>query len=158
LEINGIFLLLSDTHENLAYLLSFQEHLPQYRIAVEFRHYSWFNVKNYDHTIGFLKSNKLIYVCVDEPQGFSSSVPPVAEVTSDIGVIRFHGRNTKVWDKPSNTASGRFNYLYSENEHKEWVPQIEDMASKTMHRHILFNNCFDFKPVINAHTMGLMED
>lgn len=146
------------SHENLAYLASCQEHLPQYRIAVEFRHYSWVNEKNSGRTFSFLKNNKLVYVCVDEPQGFRSSVPPVAEVTSDISVIRFHGRNTKVWDKPSNAASGRFNYLYSDNELKEWVPRIKEMASKTMHLHVLFNNCFDFKPVINARTMGLLLD
>lgn len=146
------------SHENLDYLVSCQKHLPQYRIAVEFRNYSWLNEKNFDRTLGFLKSNNLIYVCVDEPQGFRSSVPPVAEVTTDIAVIRFHGRNTKTWDKPSSAASGRFNYLYSEDELREWVPRIKDMASKTKYLHILFNNCFDFKPLINARTMGLLVD
>jgi uncharacterized protein YecE (DUF72 family) len=146
------------SHENLSYLASCQEHLPRYRIAVEFRHYSWVNEKNLDRTFSFLKSNRLIYVCVDEPQGFRSSLPPVAEVTADIGIVRFHGRNTKAWDKPSNAASGRFNYLYSESELKEWVPRIKDMASRTMKMHVFFNNCFDVKPVINARTMGLLVD
>jgi uncharacterized protein YecE (DUF72 family) len=146
------------SHENLEYLAACQEHLPQYRIAVEFRHFSWVNEKNSERTFMFLKNNNLVYVCVDEPQGFNSSVPPVSEATSDIGVIRFHGRNTKAWDKPSGAASGRFNYLYSENELREWVPRLKDLASKTMHLHVVFNNCNDVKPVINARTMGLMVD
>jgi uncharacterized protein YecE (DUF72 family) len=144
------------SHENLEYLASCQEHLPQYRIAIEFRHFSWVNKYNFRRTFDFLKNNKLAYVCVDEPQGFKSSVPPVTEATTDIGVVRFHGRNTKVWDKPSGAASGRFNYLYSENELREWVPKIKEVASKTMHLHVVFNNCYDVKPVINARTMGLM--
>ncbi len=38
-------------------------------------------------------------VCVDEPQGFQSSVPLLAEVTASLGVVRFHGRNRDNWEK-----------------------------------------------------------
>lgn len=126
--------------------------------AIEFRHFSWLNEKNLTRTFDFLKNNKLIFVCVDEPQGFKSSVPPVAEATSDIGFIRFHGRNRKSWDKPSGAASGRFNYLYSENELHEWVPRIKYLSEKTMHLHVVFNNCFDVKPITSARKMGQIID
>jgi uncharacterized protein YecE (DUF72 family) len=146
------------SHENLEYLVSCQQHLPQYRIAIEFRHFSWVNEKNIERTLNTLRDNSLAYVCVDEPQGFKSSVPPVVEATSEIAIVRFHGRNAKSWDKPSGAASGRFNYLYSENELKEWVPKIKNLAAKSMHLHVVFNNCNDVKPVINARTMGLLLD
>ena len=77
--------------------------------------------KNIDRTMSFLTINKLAYVCVDEPQGFNSSVPPVIVATTDISVIRVYGRNKVAWER-ENTASGRFNYQYNENELKEWHP------------------------------------
>src|SRR5256885_11988953 len=56
-----------------------------------------------DRTFEFLESQDLAYVCVDEPQGFDSSLPPVVAVTADLAVVRFHGRNAETWtaDVPS---------------------------------------------------------
>jgi len=58
------------------YVLSCKKRLPRYRVAVEFRNNSWLNEKNWQRAIGFLRDNNLAFVCVDEPQGFKSSVPP----------------------------------------------------------------------------------
>jgi uncharacterized protein YecE (DUF72 family) len=58
-----------------------EERLPQYRLAVELRHNSWLNDKNQKRTLTFLRDNDLAFVCVDEPQGFKSSVPTVTEAT-----------------------------------------------------------------------------
>lgn len=132
------------------YILSCQSRLPQYRVAVEFRHNSWLNEKNLDRTFTFLRSANLPYVSVDEPQGFKSSVPPLAESTSDIAVGRFHGRNTRAWEVEAQAASGRFNYLYSQDELKEWVLKVRQLAEKTKMLHVLFNTCYDDKAVRNA--------
>ena len=146
------------SRENLEYMESCQKRLPQYRIAVEFRHWSWLNEKNHDRTMGLLRDNNMSYVCVDEPQGFRSSVPPLVEATSDVGVIRFHGRNGEMWEKSSKSAADRFDYLYSEDELKEWVPRIKELASKTKQLHALFNNCYSDKAVVNARQAKLMVD
>lgn len=140
------------------YILSCKERLPQYRIAVEFRHNSWLNEKNVERTLTFLGDNNLPYVCVDEPQGFKSSIPPLAEATSDIGLIRFHGRNREMWEKKGISATERFNYLYSEQELKEWVPRIRDLSSRTRQLHVLFNNCYADRAVVNARQTKLMLD
>jgi len=145
-------------NEQRDYILKCKEKLPQYRIAIEFRHNSWLNEKNIERTLRFLRDNNLPYVCVDEPQGFRSSMPPLAEATSDIGLIRFHGRNRDMWEKKGVTATERFNYLYSEDELKEWVPKIRELAAKTQHLHVLFNNCYADKAVVNAGQMKLMLD
>ncbi|MDD5590928.1 MAG: DUF72 domain-containing protein [Dehalococcoidales bacterium] len=139
-----------------AYILSCQQNLPQYTIAVEFRHNSWFDQVNMEHTLSFLRRHNLPLVCVDEPQGFSSSVPPLAEATSDIALVRFHGRNHEAWDKKGIGAAERFNYLYSEEELAEWVDRIRYLATKTRQLHILFNNCQQDKAVVNASQMRLM--
>ena len=96
------------------HILSCKERLRQYRIAVEFRHNSWVNEKNIERTLGFLRDNDLPFVCVDEPQGFKSSVPLMVEATSDVGLVRFHGRNREMWEKKGVSTTERFNYLYTE--------------------------------------------
>ena len=138
------------------YILSCKERLPQYRIGIEFRHYSWLNEKNAQRTLAFLRDNDLPLVCVDEPQGFKSSVPPVAEATSDIGVVRFHGRNHQSWEAKGISVAERFNYLYSEEELREWVPRLHHIAAATTRLHVLFNNCYEDKAVKNARQMGFV--
>jgi uncharacterized protein YecE (DUF72 family) len=144
--------------EQYDYILSCKQKLPQYRVAVEFRHNSWLNEKNRERTFSFLRENNLPFVCVDEPQGFKSSIPPLAQITSDIALVRFHGRNRSTWEKQGITTAERFNYLYQENELREWVPRIKYLAEKTQQCHVLFNNCHEDKAVNNARQMRLMLD
>jgi uncharacterized protein YecE (DUF72 family) len=145
-------------NEQREYILKCKEKLPQYRVAVEFRHSSWLNEKNIERALTFLRDNNLPYVCVDEPQGFKSSMPAVAEATSDIGLIRFHGRNREMWEKKGVSTAERFNYLYTEDELREWVPRIGDLAAKTRQLHVLFNNCYADRAVRNAGQMKLLLD
>ncbi len=140
------------------YIAQCKERLPQYRLAVEFRRGSWLNEKNRERTLDFLRRNDLAYVCVDEPLGFASSVPAVPETTSDIGVVRFHGRNAETWEKKGLTPAERFNYLYSDDQLREWKPALEEMAGKTKQLHVLFNNCHEDKAVRNAGQMRMMLD
>ena len=140
------------------YILSCKEKLPQYRIAIEFRHSSWVNDENREKTLSFLRNNDLSFVCVDEPQGFMSSVPPVVTATSDLALVRFHGRNRQTWETKGLSVAERFNYLYSQEELKEWMPGIKELASVTRQLHVLFNNCHQDKAVVNARQIRWMLD
>ena len=139
--------------ESQEHILACQENLPQYRLAVEFRNGAWLNEKNQDRTLDFLRQNNLVYACVDEPQGFRSSMPPLAEATSDIGLIRFHGRNQENWERKGISAAERFQYLYSTGELGEWGPKVQHLASRTQKLHVLFNNCYADYGVKNARDM-----
>lgn len=143
-------------NEQREYILSCKQRLPQYKLAVEFRHNSWLNSKNMDRTLTFLRDSDLSFVCVDEPQGFKSSVPPIVEATSDIGLVRFHGRNTQTWEKPGIGPAERFNYLYTEEELRPWASQIAEISQQTSQMHVLFNNCYQDKAVVNAGQMCFM--
>lgn len=138
------------------YILMCKDRLSQYRLAIEFRNNVWLNQKNRSKTFDFLRRNDLPFVCVDEPQGFKSSVPPVAEATSDIGLVRFHGRNAETWEKKGLTPAERFNYLYREEELKPWADKISELASETGEMHVLFNNCHQDKAVVNARQISFM--
>jgi uncharacterized protein YecE (DUF72 family) len=140
------------------YILQCKDRVPLYQVAVEFRQHSWLSGNNRDQTLDFLKENNLAFVCVDEPQGFRSSVSPVAQVTSDIGIIRFHGRNTETWEKKGITPQERFNYLYKEKELQEWVPRIKECAAKTRQLHVLFNTNYQAQSVINSRQLRLLLD
>jgi uncharacterized protein YecE (DUF72 family) len=142
--------------EQLDYILMSRDKLSQYRLAIEFRNNVWLNERNRDKSLDFLRRNNLPFVCVDEPQGFKSSVPPVAETTSDIGLVRFHGRNSEMWERKGITTAERFNYLYSEDELKPWAGKISEMAKETKEMHVLFNNCHQDKAVVNARQMCFM--
>ncbi len=133
-----------------------RERLTKYRLAIEFRNGTWLSEQRKEDTFNFLRENNLIYVCVDEPQGFRSSVPPVAEATSDIAVVRFHGRNKENWEKKGITVVERFKYLYSKEELSEWLPKLGYLASKVRQLHVLFNNCYSDYGVRNARDIDVL--
>jgi uncharacterized protein YecE (DUF72 family) len=142
--------------QQLDYIEMCKAKLQQYRLAMEFRNNVWLSEKNRATTFDFLRRNDLPFVCVDEPQGFKSSVPPVAEVTSDIGLVRFHGRNNQTWEKKGIGPAERFNYLYTEEELHPWAGKIAEIAKQTTEMHVLFNNCYQDKAVVNARQMCFM--
>ncbi|GBC86669.1 hypothetical protein HRbin12_00667 [bacterium HR12] len=128
---------------NREYVLECAERLRDYRIAVEFRHRSWLEGPNAEETLSFLEEHRLPFVCVDMPQGFDSSLPPIAAATAeDLAMVRFHGRNAAAWASRSASASERFRYDYRPEELAEWVPKIRGLAEQAREVHVLMNNCY----------------
>jgi uncharacterized protein YecE (DUF72 family) len=145
--------------KNKAYIEECAERLPDYRIAIEFRHETWMNDRNREETLGFLEKHELPLVCVDMPQGFDSSIPPIAAATADdLAMVRFHGRDRKAWATKSETASVRFRYDYKKEELEEWVPRIRELAEETRETHVLMNNCYRDFAVRNARELGGLLD
>ena len=136
-----------------------RELLPDDRLAVEFRNATWMSERNRAETLSFLEEHGLTYVAVDEPQGFPSSMPPVAAVTNDaLAIVRFHGRNAENWKKPGLTAAERFDYSYKKKELEEWIPKIREIAERTKEVHLLMNNCYGDKAVNNAAELAKLLD
>ena len=124
-------------------------------MAVEFRNGTWMReAADQEHTLRFLAEHAIPYVCVDEPQGFKSSVPPVTAVTAPVALLRMHGHNTGTWEGRSATAAERFDYLYTEDELQEWVPAIQRLAGEAPEVHVLMNNCHRDYSVRNARQIG----
>jgi uncharacterized protein YecE (DUF72 family) len=130
--------------ESKEYILSCQDRLPDYDIGVEFRQATWFADEDATRrTLEFLRSEEIPFVCVDMPQGFASSIPALAEATSDrLALMRFHGRRSEVWGKKGVPVIERFKYDYSKKELDEWAPRIESLSEKAKQTHVLFNNCY----------------
>jgi uncharacterized protein YecE (DUF72 family) len=138
--------------KNFDYISSCREKLSKYPLAVEFQVGSWLD-KHREETLKFLREHEITLVCVDEPQGLKSSVPPVYEVTAPIAIVRFHGRNKENWENKDIKTTEKFDYLYSEDELKEWVPRIRAMAEVSKELYIIFKNKHADFPVRNAVQM-----
>jgi uncharacterized protein YecE (DUF72 family) len=144
---------------NKAYIEECAARLPDFRIAVELRHKSWMEERNVEETLGFLSERDLPYVCVDMPQGFDSSLPPIAAATADdLAMVRFHGRDPKAWQTKSETASERFRYDYSQEELAEWAPKVKELSGQARETHVLMNNCYRDFAVRNARELGDLLD
>lgn len=105
-------------------------------------------------TFEILRRRGLTYVVVDEPQGFKSSVPPVAACTAALAVVRFHGRNAATWEKKGISAAERFKYLYREDELRTWIDRLLQLAQEADRVHALMNNCYSDYAVRNAEPVG----
>ena len=130
-----------------------------YRVAVEFRNGTWMSERNRDETLEILRELGIVYTCVDEPQGFVSSVPPILAATGDVALVRMHGRNAARWRHGADTAAERFEYFYSRDELRDFVPRVERLAAEASEVHVLFNNCYGDYAVRNAQMMmDLMQE
>lgn len=144
--------------ENQRRVASASELVPGCRVAIEFRNATWMSERNRDHTLALLRDAGLVYTCVDEPQGFPSSIPPIAAATSDLALVRFHGRSAATWKASTPSARERFRYAYSLDELREWVPPIRRLADEAKTVHVLLNNCYADYAVTNARQLiGLLD-
>jgi len=141
---------------NMQYLLEVAARCRPLRVAVEFRHASWFTGDNQAETLNFLTEHELPFVCVDMPQGHRSSIPPVLAATSDLAVVRFHGHSDK-WT--STNIYDKFGYLYSDTELAAWAPKLQNLSAQTGQTHVLMNNCYSNYAQRNASKLrALLED
>jgi uncharacterized protein YecE (DUF72 family) len=143
--------------ENRELILEAKARLGDVRCAVEFRSASWFNEKNAERTLRFLEDHRIPLVMVDGPQGFKSSVPPIAATTSpDLAVVRFHGRREDTWEAQGIPTVERFRYLYGRDELEEWVPRIRQAAAQAGDTHVLMNNCYANYGSTNAREIAAL--
>lgn len=143
------------SRENKARLGRIRRDLAPYRMAVELRNFTWMTEQNVDETLDLLAGEGIAYTCVDEPQGFPSSVPPIAAATrADVAVVRMHGRNAARWQRGARSAAERFDYKYSPEELGEWVPKVLALAEQAREVHVLLNNCHSDYAVVNAREMA----
>ena len=132
------------------YIVACAERAAPDRVCVEFRNRTWMTEDNQRETLDFLAGHGLSYVCVDEPQGYPSSIPPVLAATSDLAVVRMHGHSDK-WT--SKQIAEKFGYRYGEAELDEWAGRLRGLAGQADTTHVLFNNCYRDWAHVNARRL-----
>jgi uncharacterized protein YecE (DUF72 family) len=135
---------------NRGLVLEAAEHLTEYRIVVQFRSPAWVNAEHRESTLAFLRERDLGLVCVDEPQGLKTSIPPLAEVTGPMALVRFFGRKADTWERRGAATAERFDWLYSDEELGEWLTRIEKLAAQAQEVHLMFNTKVGDQGVQNA--------
>ena len=140
--------------ERLDYLGTVRELLPDDTLAVEFRHRSWVEGDHAQETRATLEDHQLAYCAVDEPQVGSGSVPPVVLLTNPrFSMVRFHGRNRKMWyGKNLKSSRDRFDYLYTREELTPWADRIQRIADALTGSevHVVTNNNASNYSIANA--------
>jgi uncharacterized protein YecE (DUF72 family) len=105
-------------------------------------------------TLKFLTDHQLTYVCVDMPQGYPSSVPPVlAATTPELAVVRLHGHSEK-WS--SKDIQDRFDYCYSAEEIRAWAARIRTLSVAAEVSHVVFNNTYRGYGQANAEQLAAL--
>lgn len=135
------------SRQNKQFLLACRDRCAPLPVCVEFRNYTWMTERNRAETLDFLHQHDLAYVCVDMPQGHTSSLPPVLAATASLAVMRFHGHSEQ-WT--SNDVHERFRYRYGEDELAAWAPRLRELASQAQTTHVLMNNCYSDNAQVNA--------
>jgi len=131
--------------ENRSRLDRLMSELGGYRLAVEFRHSSWFRPEVAD----WLAERNVDLVAVDAPdlpglypRGLVQSTPRI--------YVRFHSRNAGNWYQ---SDKQRYDYDYSDAELSEWITALAGVAGRAERALLLFNNCHRAQAVKNAQRM-----
>jgi uncharacterized protein YecE (DUF72 family) len=115
----------------------FLDRLPTgYEYALEFRHPSW----ETEGPWNMLKHYNIAAVMTDSPPQDKLQFLSNVTVTASHAFVRWHGRN----------ARHRYNYLYSKEELRPWVPKVKQIQTETQVLRGYFNNHYGAKAVINA--------
>lgn len=138
--------------QNQEYLKLVKEWLDDLPIVVEFRNVEWLKPE----TFAWLRQYGLGFCCVDEPP-LPGLLPPVAEATSDIAYVRFHGRNVAKWWQHEQ-AYERYNYTYSVEELKEWLPKIERLCTLAQKTFVFANNHWKGQAISTIRQLRVMLD
>jgi uncharacterized protein YecE (DUF72 family) len=136
------------TPENEEYLARLRDGLEDLPVVVEFRNAEWVA----DEVFSLLSRLGLGFCSVDEPR-LKGLLPPIAVATAPIGYVRFHGRNAKQWWRHEESWQ-RYNYLYTKDELREWVPKVEQIAADTDKTFLFFNNHYEGQAAQNARQMA----
>ena len=141
------------SRSNKEYIVACVERIAPRRACVEFRNHTWMTEDNQKETLEFLSAHNLPYVCVDMPQGYPNSIPPVLAATSDLAVIRMHGHSDK-WE--SKDIQERFGYRYSDEELAKWAGNVQRLAEDAAETHVVFNNCYRDYAQVNGRQLAEM--
>ncbi len=137
---------------NWDYLSLLKERLAELPVVIEFRNAQWLRSDVFD----WFRQQDLGFCCVDEPR-LPNLLPPLAEATSKISYIRFHGRNSAKWWQHEQ-AYERYDYSYTPQELSEWLPKIQKLNDTTEKTFIFANNHWRGQAVHTIRQLRIMLD
>jgi uncharacterized protein YecE (DUF72 family) len=134
-----------NTPANRTYLHQLTERFRDYPLVLEVRHRSW----DTPHVYELLRELRVGFCNIDQPQ-VSYALGLTRQVTSDIGYLRLHGRNTATWFQDEANRDARYDYLYSAPELEEITEALEIIAAQASDMYLIANNHFRGQAALNA--------
>jgi uncharacterized protein YecE (DUF72 family) len=126
---------------SLDYLEWAREQVAGDAFLFEPRHRSWFADDVRDELLRWLEERRMTWVVVDAPKVDAGNVPAtLVAMTSPIAYVRFHGRNAGTWNVRGGSAAHRFDYLYGEEELREWTGPLRELSNRSEETYAFFNN------------------
>ena len=117
--------------------------------VVEVRHISWDN----DQAVGWFRERAVGWCVVDQPEVAGSTAGARPRVTSPIGYVRLHGRNSRDWFREEAGRDARYDYLYTLEELRPVTESVRAMTRQADEIFIIQNNHFRGKALVNALQM-----
>ena len=102
-------------------------------LVFEFRNRLWQSPE----TVALLRDLGVGYCNADMP-ALEGLLAPSADVTSNVGYVRFHGRNARQWWRGTNVT--RYDYAYDPGELVPWTARIADIDEEAEQTYVFFNN------------------
>ena len=150
-----------NTPENRLYLHRLARQFNHYPVVAEVRHASW----DRPEVVEWLRGQNIGLCNVDQPL-ISHGRPPSEQVTSPVAYVRLHGRNYANWFGPESHPRAdtlpkgeifrpedegrRYDYLYTEDEIREWEEHVRHIAPRAERTFVVTNNHFQGKGIVNA--------
>ncbi len=118
-----------------------------YPVAVELRHRSWSDA--FGDTLTLLNAFEAAWVQIDEPKFRFSIRQNYLPNVKGFYYMRLHGRNAAQWWR-HDRSEDRYNYLYSDDELKEFTETATAARELVRKAYLYTNNHFSAKSVANA--------
>ncbi len=153
------WLVCNETNARILYYM--KQQYPDFPMAVEFRHLSWFTGPCRGRTLATLQQLGLIHTICDEPQIGEKCIPRLPVVTNEeIAFFRFHGRHKEGWENRFPTREMwrkvRYLYNYSEEELQQLRSEIVEVHTKVETTYVIFNNNSGHHAALNAQQLQQM--
>ncbi|HET6893803.1 MAG TPA: DUF72 domain-containing protein [Candidatus Baltobacteraceae bacterium] len=116
-----------------AYVRAAIEALHPLTLVAEFRNREWQAPKYFQ-----LLSDLGVGWCNVDMPGYDTLMRPSSDVSSDVGYVRFHGRNAEKWWTGDNRT--RYDYDYSAEELEPWTERIAEIEEQAKTTFAFFNN------------------
>ena len=129
--------------DNRLYLAELCDELRDLPLVLEFRGAEWQTDRVYDE----LRKRAIGVAAADYPN-LKNLPKPDPVTTSQIGYVRFHGRNRENWWGGTNAS--RYDYLYNSDELDQWLEKITRMSQNSGILVLVFNNHWRGKAIQNA--------
>ncbi len=138
------------TPEAADWLHRLAEAFPTFERFVEVRHASWGQPEALAELRQFGG-----YCNIDQPH-LHDCLGPTQHVFGRDAYVRLHGRNAKSWFAENRPKYERYDYLYKEDELREWITRINAIREQAENVYVFANNHYRGQGVVNALELRAM--